>query len=202
MFSGPSKPIEVLALPTRKSHSDTEKIEEGHTEICCIAGEGIIDGGGLRFKISVRVGYKSSSYPQGRYYCIFHFRTLFTQQCAEIFLHRDTSPDSPLPHVDCPGGQKQVQILRDEEILQCFIQAGFRVIKRQQQLGLTTVTEEIPTSSVRPLFDKLRPPLHAQGTNADHQPSDDVAHLSGIEEGFEHLRQLVPGESIIHFCIK
>lgn len=198
VFYGPNNPITVLALPTRKSHIDTEKIEEGHTEICCIAGEGIIDGEGLRFKISVRVGCKSTG---GRYYCIFNLRTLFTQQCAELYLHRDTSPDSPLPHVDCLEGRKQVQRLRDEEVLQTFIQAGFRVIKRQQQLGLppslaqVMVSEEIPTTSARPLIAHQQ--LHSPAEEKRiHQPSSTtvVAQLSATEEGYENLRQLMHGK--------
>lgn len=204
VFHGPTKPITIHALPTRRSHSDTEKIEEGHTEICCIAGEGIIDEEGLRFKVSVRVGYKSTGNPQGRYYCIFNLRTLFTQQCAELFLHRDTSPDSPLPHVDCPEGHKQVQRLRDEEVLQTFIQAGFRVIKRQQELGLppslaqVVVTEEIPAASARPLVASQQQVLspaeekHIGQTSSSSTPV--VADLMETEEGYEELRQLMPSK--------
>ena len=199
VFHGPTKPIMVHALPTRKNHSDTEKIEEGHTEICCIAGEGLVDGEGLRFKISVRVGYKSDSNPQGRYYCILNFRMLFTQQCAELFLHRDTSPDAPLPHGDCPEGHKQVQRLRDEEVLQGFIQAGFRVIKKQQLSGLppylaqALVTEEISEESAGKLIAHQQAPVHA-GEKQTDEPSPVVAHLSETEEGYEQLRQLLSGK--------
>ena len=205
VFHGPTKPITVLASPTRKSHSDTEKIEEGHTEICCIAGEGIIDGEGLRFKVSVRVGYKSTSNPQGRYYCIFILRTLFEQQCAELFLHRDTSPDFPLPHVNCLEGHKQVQRLKDEEVLQTFIQAGFRVIKRQQQLGLppslaqVIVTEEIPAVSVRPLItyhQQVHSPAEEKqiGQTCTSSSTPIVADFSETEESYEDLRQLMPSK--------
>lgn len=201
VFHGPTKPITVLALPTRRNHCDTKKIEEGHTEICCIAGEGLIDGEGLRFKISVRVGYKSTSNPQGRYYCIWNLRTLFAQQCAELFLHRDISPDSPLPHVDCLEGQEQIQRLKDEEVLQSFIQAGFRVIKRQQQLNLppslaqTLVTEQIPDAMIRPLFaqhEQLQSPsIHAGEKHKNQLLS---TQSTEIESGYEQLRQLIPGK--------
>ena len=205
MFYGPNKPITILGVPTRRSHSDTEKIEEGHTEICCIAGEGIVDKEGLRFKISVRSGYKSSSNPQGRYYCIFSFRSLFTQQFAELFLHRDTRPDSPLPHVNCPEGHKMVKRLRDEEALQGFIQAGFRVIKKQQELNLPptvsreVLSEEVPTASaIKSLLSQAKVPCPSDKERTEKQsPSlcaPSSAPFSEIEEGYEHMRQLMPGK--------
>ena len=191
MFHGPAKSIVVLALPTRRTYNDTKQIEEGHREICCIAGEGIVDGEGLRFKISVRVGYMSESDPQGRYYCIFNFRMLFTQQCAELFLQRDTSPDSPLPHVDCSEGQKQVHKLKNDGVLQGFIQAGFRIIKRQQELGLppslaqAVVTEEFPDNSASLLVAKHHK-LHA--ASSEKKPVG-----QSEEENYAYLRQLIPG---------
>lgn len=201
VFLGPNTPIKVLALVTRRCHSDTEKIVEGHTEICCIAGEGIIDGEGFRFKISVRVGNSSVD---SRYYCIWNLRRLFTQQCAELFLRRDTTPDSPLPHVDCSEGHKQVKKLRDEGVLQGFIQAGFRVVKRQQQSGLppnlaqALITEEIPTESARPLVGQHKQ-LHSPSPQAQEKQQlstsgPAVSQLSEIEADYEHLRKLVLGK--------
>lgn len=203
VFHGPTKPIRVFAQPTRKDHSDTEKIEEGHSEICCIASDGVVDGEGLRVKISIRVGYKSTSNPQGRYYCIYNVRTLFTQQYGELFLHRDTSPDCPLPHVICLEGQKQVERLQDEGILQIFIQAGFRIIKRQYELGLAQakLSEEIPTASLRPLVSQhqqLHSPASHAGEKHINQPSS-IAQLSEIEEAYENLRQFLPGKKSSFF---
>ena len=192
------KPITVVALATRRNHSDTEKIEEGHTEICCIAGEGMIDGEGFRFKISVRTGYSSTSASQQRYYCIWNLRRLFVQQCAELFLNRDTSPDAPLPHVDCAEGQKQVNKLRDEGVLQGLIQAGFRVIKRQQQSGLppslaqTLVTEEIPTESAKPLISAHRQ-LPSSSLYVENQELV-ASEMSETEREYESMRQLAPGK--------
>ena len=143
VFLGSDKPITVIAVATNRTSNDTTKIEEGHREICCISGEGRVDGLGLRFKISVRID------TQARYYCIFYFRTLFTQHCAELYLNRDTTPDSPLPHMQCPEGYKTIKRLKGEGILQQFIQAGFRVIKKQHEHGTPStlaramVTEEI-----------------------------------------------------------
>ena len=59
--------ITVKALATNRSHSNTPKIPDGHTEVVVMSGEGM----GLRFKVSVRKGYSSPKYPQGRHYCIF-----------------------------------------------------------------------------------------------------------------------------------
>lgn len=186
VFHGPTKPITVLALPTRRSHDDTNKIEEGHTEICCIAGEGIVDGEGLRFKISVRVGYKSAGNPQGRYYCIWNLRTLFTLQCAELFLCRDSSPDSPLPHVDCKEGQQQIQELRDQTILQNFIQAGFRVIKKQHELNL-------PPNSAKVVTEQIPHAFSTQQRDSSSIHTSSSTTITEIENGYEQLRLLVPG---------
>ena len=148
VFLGSQKPIAVLAVATNRTSKDTAKIEEGHREICCISGEGRVDGLGLRFKISVRVDYNSVDFPQGRYYCIFYFRTLFTQQCVELYLNRDTSPNSPLPHLQCPEGNKTIERLKSEGILQQFIQAGFRVIKKQYELGNTTLAQSMVSEKI------------------------------------------------------
>ena len=157
VFLGPNKPITILAVATNRISKDTPKIEKGHREICCISGEGRVDGLGLRFKISVRVN------GQGRYYCIFHFRTLFTQHCAELYLNRDTSPDTPLPHVQCTEGYKTVGRLKDEGILQQFIQAGFRVIKKQYESGVPStlaqamVSEEITSFPTHNYVQRMTP---------------------------------------------
>ena len=206
VFCGPrNSPIRLLSLATRRSHNDTEKIEEGHSEICCMAGQGIVDGEGLRFKISVRVGNQTSSNPKGRYYCIFNCRTPFTQQFAELFLHIDTSPDCPLPHVNNLKGQRQVKKLRDEEALQGFIQTGFRAIKRQHQSNLPTsstqeaVTEEIPALSVRTLVashKELSSDSIQEGKNLKDKlaPSSVLPQLSESEKFYENfLRLHIPG---------
>ena len=206
VFCGPrNSPIRILALATRRSHKDTEKIEDGHSEICCMAGQGIIDGEGLRFKISVRVGYQTSTNPKGRYYCIFTWRTLFSQQFAELFLHRDTSPDCPLPHVNDVKGQRQVQKLRDEEVLQSFIQAGFRAVKRQHQSNLSTTSthdsagEEIPASSVKMLIASDKECDSVQKNNHEVKLAQpELSPLSVSENFYEtFLRLHIPGKFVI-----
>lgn len=175
LFIGSDKPITVLAVSTRRTSKDTPKIEQGHSEICCIAGEGKLEGVGMRFKVSVRSGYRSKEYPQGRYYCIFNFRTLSTQHCAELFLCRDTTPDSPLPHVQCSEGLKMICRLKDDGVLQEFIQAGFRIIKKQhavkaQNLTQATVSEKISTLPVQG-YTQYKMTKSVHGT-CGHQPKE------------------------------
>ena len=188
-----NNPITVKALATNRSHSNTPKIPDGHTEVVVMSGEGM----GLRFKVSVRKGYSSPKYPQGRHYCIFLCRTLFSQQCAEIFLNRDASPDCPLPHADCPTGHIQINNLKKEQVLHQFIQAGFRVVVRQKSLP-DAMSQKMVTETIGfPMADNFMHSLN--GNQRSTQPASPSVNAtdSSIEGVYESLRQLIPGK-ILH----
>ena len=191
LFIGSDKPITVLALSTRRTSEDTPKIEQGHSEICCIAGEGKVEGSGMRFKISVRSGYRSAEYPDGRYYCIFNFRTLSTQHCAELFLCRDTTPDSPLPHVQCPEGLNMICRLKDEGVLQEFIQAGFRVIKKQHEVNAQNLTQATVSEKIRTLpmqgYTQYKMTKSVHGIDG-HQPKElEIQQCQALQNIWKHF---------------